>query len=56
MTDPTSPADEDKRAEAIALMEAALALLDQLGLTTPAARLDFVLAEVRESDGTPSTH
>lgn len=57
MTDNTPPvSDEDVRAQAIALLEKALELLDRLGLTAPAARLDYVLAEVRDEDQPGRTH
>jgi hypothetical protein len=51
MTDKIPPtSNDDLRAQAIALLEEALGLLDQLGLSAPAARLDHVLCDVRDAD------
>ena len=43
-------APEDLRARAVALLEEALDLLDGLELSAAAARLDYVIAEVRGAD------
>jgi len=56
MTNKHSNAPDELRARALDLLQQALAILDELGLSAPAARLDYVIAEVRMTEQIHTQH